>query len=231
MHLLRIYDRNKRKGAYKKMTIFRIVSFAFFAINSVLHLFWKKHGSLTKSLILPSIMLCYFSIAETISPVWVIAAIASWLGDVFLIKPGVKWFTAGGLFFMLSHMVYGLSYIPKIDFSSLNFILVAVISVIYCAAAAITIFLIRKSAPERMAPLLYIYLLTNAFMNILALMTMLSSLNPFGILIYIGAVLFFISDNFLFIECFHEKKPNYFRTVMSTYITGEFLIALGSALL
>lgn len=211
------------------MTAFRIICFTVFAINSVLHLFWNKHGNITKAIILPSIMLCYFSVAETISPVWVIAAVASWLGDVLLMKQNIKWFTAGGLFFMLSHLAYGLSYIPHIDFHSLNFIDVIIVSAVYCIIAGVTVFLIRRTAPERMAPLLYIYLLTNAFMNVLALMTVMCNQNVYGAIIYIGAVLFFISDNFLFIEMFYKGRPNFFRTVMSTYILGEFLIALGSA--
>lgn len=211
------------------MTAFRIFCFTVFSVNSVLHLFRKEHGNITKSLILPTIMLCYFSVAEAISPVWVIAAVASWLGDVLLMKQSIKWFAAGGLFFMLSHLAYGLSYIPKIDFHSLNLIIVIIVSAIYCIIAGITVFLIRRTAPERMAPLLYIYLLTNAFMNVLALMIMISNRNRAGIMIYIGAVLFFISDNFLFIELFYKGRPNFFRTVMSTYIIGEFLIALGSA--
>lgn len=213
------------------MTVFRIISFSVFALCTVVHLIRKKHGGFTKSLIPLSIMLCYFSIAETIPPIKIIAAGASFIGDMLLLKPCIKWFTAGRLFFMLSHLTYGLSFVSKIKAHSLSLPLIILISVIYCVISVSTVFFVRKTAPKRTAPLLLIYLLTNAFMNVLALMYMMSNLNPFGIMVYVGAVLFFVSDNFLFIEEFHENKPDFFTTIVSTYIIGEFLIAIGSALL
>lgn len=213
------------------MIAFRIISFSFFAVCTVVHLVRRKHAGFTKSLIPLSIMLCYFSIAETIPPIKIIAAAASFIGDVLLLKPCIKWFTAGRLFFMLSHLTYGLSFVPKIKFHSLSLPLIIAVAIAYCVVSASTVIIVGKTAPKRTAPLLFIYLLTNAFMNILALMNMLSNLNPFGITIYVGALLFFISDNFLFIEEFHENKPDFFTTIVSTYIIGEFLIAIGSALL
>lgn len=207
-----------------------LLSLVFFVVNSLFHLFLHKFGNITKALIMPSILICCFCINRPISPILIGAVAASWLGDVLLERDGFRWFTAGGLAFMASHMLYGLSYIPAISFSNVPAAVVITIAIVYCVISCSTIYNIRKTAPEKSMILLLLYLFTNAFMNILALTRMLSNFSIFSIIIYIGAVLFFISDNCLFYECFHSKKPNLFVPVMATYIAGEFMIAVGSVL-
>lgn len=77
----------------------------------------------------------------------------------------------------------------------------------------------------------FLYLSLNAMMNIFMLMHMTSAFGTGSLLMFIGAVLFFVSDNFLFLEFFHRKKPDFFYVVMPTYIAGEFLIAHGLTML
>lgn len=213
----------------KTVDILRIAAFLIFAVNALLHLFWHKHGNLTKALLLPSVLLCYLLVADDISVFAVIAFIASFLGDVLLEKSGPKWFTAGGISFMFSHLMFTLFYSTKIDFSRVNIILIPVASIIYFFALFTTISKIKQPGLQIKPGLLMLYLLINGAMNIFALM-LLQTLPCIGtVLIYAGAVLFFVSDNCLFIECFHKKKPNLFYPVMVTYIAGEFLIAMGAA--
>lgn len=207
-----------------------ILSLSFFAVNALLHLFLHKFGNLTKALIMPSILLCCFCVNRALPPVLIAAVVTSWLGDVLLEKNGFKWFTAGGLAFMASHMLYGLSYIPAINANKPPLLVLIPAVLIYCAVSCSTVWNIRKTAPKNSAVLLLLYLFTNAFMNILALMQLVTCVSTLTVIIYIGAVLFFISDNCLFYECFHKSKPNLFVPVMATYITGEFMIAFCSAL-
>lgn len=210
---------------------FSIPALILFLTNSFLHLFWKKHSNLTKALIMPTVILCGYLTGGRPETVTLIAALFSWLGDILLEKNGFRWFTAGGLAFIVSHLCYGLSYIPDINAGAFNPYVLIPVCILYLAAAVSTVWNIRKSAPEKSSGLLLIYLLSNAFMNTLALMVMLGTKSVYGIIIYIGAVLFFISDNCLFYECFHPKKPNLFVPVMATYIFGEFMIVVGSALI
>lgn len=213
------------------ITVLRGVCLAAFAVNACLHLFWKKHGNMTKALILPTILLCYLTTAQTVSPVIIGAAAAAWAGDVLLMKSGFRWFTAGGIAFMLGHMLFGLSYLPFVQAGAVSVPLTAGAAVLYCAVSFVTVWCIRGDTPKNTNGLLLVYLLTNAFMNVLALAVLQSNHTLPGVMIFAGALLFFISDNALFFECFHHKKPNLFITVMGTYIAGVFLIMTGSALM
>lgn len=208
-----------------------ITAAVLFCVNTVLHLFLKRYKNVTKAFILPTVLFLALAVNPLLAPAVIAAAVFSWLGDVLLEKQGMKWFTAGGIAFMLSHLCYGISYLPHIDFAAVNYFIAVPVFAVYLAVCLITVGRVKKSAPAKMPPLLLLYLATNALMNIFALMLVMSSMNIPGAVIYAGAVLFFISDNCLFIECFHEKKPNLFLPVMGTYIFGELMIAAGSALL
>lgn len=176
---------------------------------------------------MPSVFLCCICADKTVPAILIGAVAASWLGDVLLEREGFRWFVSGGLAFIVSHLLYGLSYIPYVDFGKVSFAVIISAAVIYAVISFTTVWNIRKTAPKNSHPLLLLYLFTNGFMNVLALTQMLSNISAVSVAIYIGAVLFFISDNCLFYECFHSKKPNLFVPVMATYIVGEFLIAFG----
>lgn len=208
-----------------------VAALLFFCVNSFFHLFRKKYGNLTKALILPSILACYLLLADNYSVVLILGMFFSWLGDVLLEKQGFRWFTAGGIAFIASHLLYGLSYIPHSFDGEVSAFIVVPVAAVYCIVSAVTIFSIRRTAPKNSVFLLYVYLLANSFMNVIAFIQLMNNRDVSAIIVYIGAVLFFISDNCLFIECFHRKKPNLFIPVMGTYIFGEFFIAAGSAFL
>lgn len=213
------------------MKYLTILGLVLFAVNSLLHLFWKKHGNLTKAFIMPTIVLSAFLINGKLSWMIIVSAVFSWLGDLLLEKEGIRWFTAGGLAFIVSHLLYGLFFFSRIGFADVNRYIVVPVCAVYCLISVSTIWNIRKTSPEKTTGLLLLYLFANAFMNTTSLAHMLTDRSPASIAIYVGAVLFFISDNCLFYECFHKKRPNLFIPVMSTYIAGEFLIVAGSALL
>lgn len=199
---------------------------------SALHLFMHKHGNLTKALLLPSIALYYISCEPSPSPVFLLALAASWLGDVLLMRQGTKWFTAGGISFMLSHLLLIISYAPNINFHSLRLYILLPAAVLYCFADAMIIRAIKPDAPAGMSAPLYFYLFMNASMNVSALMQLMSAGSFGSVVTYVGAILFFISDCSLFMQQFYKKDfKNSFLLVMFTYIAGEFLITQGTILI
>lgn len=205
----------------------RFIALGAVVLVSCLHLFWKKHGNLTKSLLLPAILVYYLLSVKAPVPTVIAAAAASWLGDVLLEKSGMKWFVAGGIAFMFSHLFFIITYSLKTDFSAVRWGLVIPAAVIYCSLAGLVIYSIRGEASKNLLFPLYLYLFFNASMNTFALMLLTGNPCASTAVLYIGAILFFISDCCLFIECFHPKRPNLFYPVMGTYIVGEFLIAQG----
>lgn len=165
------------------------------------------------------------------SALLVFALVTSWLGDVLLIPKGVKWFTAGGILFWISHFLFIFAYVESgIVFSKLNPVVVAAIAVVYAAVVVFLFGKLRDHLPKAIYYPMFFYLLTNGAMNVFAWLRLLSgSCTPLGgVLTGFGALLFFISDSSLFFVRFHKNsrlKTHFI--VMLTYIIGEFLIVLG----
>lgn len=206
----------------------KFAALAFFAVISLLHLFFPKYKNQTKALLLPSIILYCVLSSEKQNTVLICALAASWLGDVLLINPKNSWFTAGGISFMVSHLLFVIAYIPGIDFAAVKILPCIAAALVYCGIAAAVILSVRKNTPKPMVIPMYMYLIFNGTMNLFALMRLMSCGSIAGVIAYIGAVLFFISDCSLFMNRF-RKDMGYkgFLLVMGTYITGEFLIAQG----
>ena len=213
---------------------------AMFAIFTGIHLYGSfiKKDALrgpTKVVILLAILGMYLEFAHykgaDPSMFVVFAILASWLGDVLLIPKGVKWFTAGGIAFWISHFLFIFAYIESgIVFSRLSPIVVVVISLVYAITVIILFSKLKKSLPKTLFYPMFLYLLTNGAMNVFAWFRLLSGscTLPGGILTGIGALMFFISDCSLFFVRFHKNSriKSHF-TVMLTYSLGEFLIVLG----
>lgn len=161
----------------------------------------------------------------------ILAIVTSWLGDVLLIPSGKSWFTAGGIAFLISHLLFMLAYIEAgILFAALNPVTVILIVIVYAATVCAVFRLLRQHLPKSLFYSMFAYLLTNAAMNCFAWFRLLSGSCSFifGFLTAIGALLFFISDCMLFFIRFDKK----FRTrshflVMLTYSVGVFLIVFG----
>lgn len=206
----------------------RFVVLAIFVAVSCLHLFLNKKKNLTKAFLLPLILLYYLTSVHEISLFLVSAIAFSWLGDVLLIKSGMKWFVAGGISFLVSHIFYIIVYVLNSNMSSVRWYMVIASALLFTAASGIIIYKIKPWTPEKMPIPLFLYLFFNGCMNVFAMVRFSSTLSPGAVVTVIGALLFFISDCCLFIGRFYKKKKyKTFLPVMATYIVGEFLITQG----
>ena len=159
----------------------------------------------------------------------------SWLGDMLLIPDGVKWFSSGGVAFLLSHLLFIFAYNESgIVFSAISPVVIVLVSLVYAVTVCLVFSKLRPSLPKGLFYPMFAYLLTNGAMNCFAWFRLLSGScsTLCGLITGIGALLFFISDCTLFFVRFDKKFPikSHF-TVMLTYSVGEFLIALGFMLL
>ena len=209
-----------------------VVLIIFFAVTCV-HLYAslkqdRKLRNLTKPFILLSLLAWYCLSAERISLTVVAALLFSWLGDVLLMPKGVKWFTAGGIAFMISHFFFILSYAKDTDFSRIPFWIIPVLGIAFTAASVTIFHYLRPHLPKGLFYPMLLYLLINGTMNCFAWFRSLTLNKQAGLITAIGALLFFISDSSLFFVRF--KKNSRLKThflVMLTYSIGEFLIVLG----
>ena len=214
--------------------------FALFFIFTGVHLYasLQKRDSLrapTKVVILLALLGMYLEWSHAHgaapSPYVVFALLTAWLGDVLLIPKGLRWFTAGGLCFGASHLLFIPAYIKSgIAFNALSPLVVALIAALYALIAALLFRKLKQCLPRRLYYPMFLYLLANGAMNVFAWLRVLSGSCPAGsgILTGLGALLFFFSDCLLFFVRFDKRCPvkSHFG-VMLAYSAGEFLIVLG----
>ena len=204
-----------------------------FFITTTIHLyasFYKKQSlrNVSKPWILLSLIGYYVYSVEEVKATIFLALVFSWIGDMFLILKGVKWFTVGGISFMISHFFFILSYAAFIDFSKINVVVAIVLILLFIISSTIIFKYLRPHLPKPLFYPMYLYLIINGMMNCFAWFRSMSCSGLPCIITAIGALLFYISDSSLFFVRF--KKNSRLKThflVMLTYSLGELLIVIG----
>ena len=211
----------------------KYVFLAVFFVSTAIHLIASirkdtRMRNISKPFLLLSLLGFYVLAARSVSAAIVLALIFSWIGDVLLMPKGVKWFTAGGIAFMISHAFFVLGYLKDVDFSRISVPLIVVLAVFFAAAVAVIFSRLKQHLPKALFYPMFLYLLINGTMNCFAIFRCVSIPSAATITTAIGAALFFISDTSLFFVRF--KKDSRLKThflVMLTYSIGEFLIVCG----
>ena len=211
----------------------KYVFLAVFLVSTAVHLYASlrkdtRLRNMTKPFILLSLLGFYVLAARSVSAAVVLALLFSWLGDVLLIPKGVKWFTAGGIAFMISHAFFVAAYTKDVVFSRIPVFLIVLLAVFFAAAVAFIFSKLKPHLPKALFYPMFLYLLINGTMNCFAIFRCVSAPSAATLTTAIGAALFFVSDTALFFVRF--KKDGRLKThflVMLTYSIGEFLIVLG----
>ena len=219
------------------MLILSWIFLFIFIASSIVHLYASakcndKLRGMSKGFIVLSLALWYLCVAHPVRWIIFAALLLSWAGDVLLIPKGVKWFVAGGIAFMASHLCFALAYLPQIDFASINIGVIIIAAVAYGSAV---VFIFRGLNPHLKRVLFYpmfFYLLINGLNNCFAFYQLMSRPCAATAVIFFGAVLFFASDSILFFVRFNKNTrfKSHFP-VMLTYILAEFMITYGLVLL
>lgn len=194
----------------------------------------SRRRAMTKPFLLLFLSLFYVFSAEQICWVLLAALLTSWLGDVLLIPRGHRWFIIGGISFFISHFLFAAVYSSRIRFDSVPWMLVVPVVLVYGSVSLVTIRAVKPTTPKLMVVPMYLYLLINSVMNVFAMMLMITTKSLGGMVAYVGAVLFFVSDCILYLVRYHGNKQLVFKrhfSVMLAYLFGEFFITLGMLLL
>ena len=214
-----------------------VLMLAVFVVSSLIHLYAslksnKKLRAQSKGFILASLCGWYLFSSPAPEMIVVAALLFSWLGDVLLIPKGIKWFVAGGIAFMASHLCFVFAYSSRIVFADIPVIAIILAAAVYLVASVLVFKGLKGSLPKALFLPMFFYLLLNGTMNCFALFQLLTLMNAASVITYIGATLFFASDSLLFYVRFKKNTvlKNHFP-VMATYIIGEFLITLGLVML
>ncbi len=206
---------------------------AVFLVSTGIHLYasFKKDTKLrniTKPFILLSLLGFYVLTARNVYWEIILALFFSWLGDVLLIPKGTKWFTAGGIAFMISHAFFIAGYCREIVFTSIPLALIILLAVFFAVTVAFIFSKLKPHLPKALFYPMFLYLLINGAMNCFAIFRLVSNPTLPTIVTAVGAALFFVSDTTLFFVRFNKESSlkSHF-IVMLTYSVGELLIVLG----
>ena len=211
----------------------KTVFLAVFILSTAIHLYASlrrdtRLRNATKPFLLLSLLGFYVTAARSPSTAVILALLFSWLGDVLLIPKGVKWFTAGGIAFMVSHAFFIAGYWPDVVFSRIPVFLIVLLALFFAAVVSFVFSRLKPHLPKALFYPMFLYLLINGAMNCFAIFRCVSGPTAATVTTAIGAALFFISDTSLFFVRF--KKDSRLKThfvVMLTYSIGELLIILG----
>lgn len=211
----------------------KVLSLIIFFLSTTIHLYGslkkiQKIRNYTKPFILLSLIIFYILAAKEVRWTIILALIFSWIGDLFLIIPGVKYFTIGGISFMISHLFFIAGYHSDVVFSSVNTFVIIFLNIFFFITVSIIFKNLKPHLPKKLFYPMYLYLFINGTMNMFAIFRYLSNYTSATLTTCIGAILFFISDSSLFFVRFDKncKLKTHFL-VMLTYSIGELLIVLG----
>lgn len=211
----------------------KYIALALFAVVTAAHLYAsyrtdRKWRNRTKPFILITLTAYYLLATDDVRIAIVLALAFSWLGDVLLMPKGVKWFTAGGISFMIGHAAFIVGYYQDIDMANISKPLFIGMEIFFLILVAFIFSKLKQYLPRPLVAPMFLYLFINGTMNCFAVLRMLSNPCAATVVTCIGAVLFFISDSTLFFVRFNKNSrlKTHFL-VMLTYSVGEFLIVLG----
>ena len=215
------------------MGMMGILTLILFFIVTGIHLYAslkqdRRLRNMTKPFILLLLLAWYCLSANKVLITVVLALLFSWIGDVLLMPRGVKWFTAGGISFMVSHFFFILTYARMTDFAGISRAAMILLPLVFFVSSIIVFKYLRPHLPKALFYPMLLYLLLNGAMNCFAWFRSMSTAGAAGIITAVGALLFYVSDSSLFFVRFdkNSRLKTHFL-VMLTYSLGELLIVLG----
>ena len=206
-----------------------------FFINTTVNIFAvakknKKWEYISKPLLMPLLAVYFILGAYQINIAWLIfiALLCGWGGDIFLMLENK--FMQGMSAFLFGHIFYIIAFFLLVN----NILAFPIWGFIFFVPVIIILFLTYPKFKKYLGDLripVHIYLIAILLMHISAILLLakLSILNPSFLFIWLGSLLFILSDSLIALDKFNEnlKVPNVAVMIMITYIIGQFLIAQG----
>ncbi|UJG44101.1 MAG: lysoplasmalogenase [Candidatus Heimdallarchaeum endolithica] len=210
-----------------------------FAVVSILHIIGeftidlknKRNtilNSITKLLIIPSLLVFYIISVISIYPFIVSALVSGFLGDLFLLLQRIyrkeRFFYLGLGSFGLGHIFYTSNFIILSSFHDFRCYSIFLTFPFLLAGITIAKILLSHIEKKKEKISVVIYILLTVILGIGSSLLLASSYLTGELLIYIGTIFFAISDG-MNGYCRFVKQIKYKETIiMSTYIVAQFLI-------
>jgi uncharacterized membrane protein YhhN len=218
----------------RKSIVFSVFIYFFLGFLFILSTYFNYSllQLLLKASIIPSLIVFFLINRGRIyykEDKYIIAAlIFSWIGDVLLQiqNGGDTLFLLGLISFLLTHIFYTIVFFgTKGEFIFLKTKrLLMLVIILY---GALTIYTIMPGLGNLQIPVtIYGIIITGM---VIAALSRFGKVNDVSyLLVFLGAVLFLISDSFIAINRFKQAFPIAGLLVMLTYISGQFMIISGT---
>lgn len=211
--------------------VFLILFFADLVVHIVNELISENEmvRYITKPLLMPFIIFYYsFTVGFfSIYLLLIIALLFGWLGDIFLmIEREEKWFMLGLGSFLIGHIFYIILYALNIG-NLFSFPLWGISLFIPQLGIVLLFYIGIKGKMGDLAVPTSIYIITIFIMSVFALLLLAGlELTPF-LFVYLGALLFMVSDGIIALNKFDSPIKKERVYVMMTYGLAQFFIATG----
>lgn len=205
-----------------------------FAIILILELICNQVESLStlhyfvKPLLLLSLIVFFFKqsfhLKKTIRQLMLFALLFSLFGDVLLMFTAQDplFFILGLLAFLLAHLLYTLVFLKQRDTTKKAFLFIMIL-LVYASGLY---FVIQDGLGDMRLPVIA-YMLVILMMATTAFLRKEYKENQTYKLVFLGAILFLISDSLLSLNLFYKPFAMVSFGIMLTYGIAQFLIVLG----
>ena len=204
----------------KRTKVFSVL----FLIIVVLHIFGLLYnetlGVLTKPFITILLAIVYLSAVKKPSFWYISALFFSFWGDTFLLFKD-QFFLFGLVSFLVAHVLYikiSSGYLKKNGFAK-----IITASIPFILVFGSIVLLIKDNLGDMLVPVIIYGIIISAF-GTLTLLNYQQQRTTENLWLFLGALIFIISDSFLAVNKFYEARELYGITIMITYIVAQYLI-------
>lgn len=208
---------NRKKLSTPLVTFFLLVSIAdvvaVYLDNSYFQMIFK-------TLIIPSLLAWYVTQSSRVNPLFVIALVFSFIGDVLLLDK-INYFIFGIGAFLITQLIYVLLFSKDLGNASWKNKLLSIFPFLIFYSVLISI--LKPALNDLLIPV-SIYGFVISVFGMVALLKYLHHKNTCNLLLLQGAVLFIISDSMIALNKFYEEQSFYPVSIMITYVLAQYLI-------
>jgi len=189
-------------------------------------LFKDKVRIASKICLMPTLLLAYLLGSAPTNLLVVAAIVFSWVGDALLVKKDKRIFFMTGLAaFLIAHLWYIAAFMSLAR--GLNLAGLIVSGVIAIPLGLVILRLVDAKAPMKIPVTAYAVVII--LMSLAALQLLLMRPGPAATAVFVGALVYIVSDSLMAYLLFH-RQPKYFNVItMVPYIVAQGCIVLGLA--
>jgi uncharacterized membrane protein YhhN len=215
-----IEENSKLMTEQRKTTIASITFLVVVVLHTLGLLLNEKIAFLSKPFLITTLVIVYLVAVKKPNFWYVSALFFSFWGDVLLLFKN-QFFVYGLASFLLAHIMYikiTASLIKKVSLQK---------GVLACLPFAVFLFsflyLLNDNLGEMKIPVIFYGVVISSF-GALSFLNYMQEKNTANLWLFLGTIIFIISDSLIALNKFNEPKEFYAISIMLTYIVAQYLI-------